>query len=114
MFEKIKVFIKPGSRTLTRSAFSGTNLSKALSKFHFLVKEHLDDIILLVGVILISLLSFAVGFIVAKQQEKEPLRIEMINEFTNQYEFTNSYAEPKRGGRRDLSLRPFVKDLYIR
>ena len=58
-------------------------------KIKVFVKEHLDDIVLLVGVILISLLSFAVGFIVAKQQDKEPLRIEMINEFTNQYEFTN-------------------------
>jgi len=37
----------------------------------------------------------------------------VINEFTNQYEFTNSYAEPKRGGRRDLSLRPFVRDSDI-
>jgi len=39
-------------------------------------KENLDDIILVIGVILISLLSFAAGFIVAKYQEKEPLRIE--------------------------------------
>ena len=38
--------------------------------------EHQSDIILLIGVILISLLSFAVGFIVAKQQEKEPIKIE--------------------------------------
>ena len=37
---------------------------------------HQSDIILLIGVILISLLSFAMGFIVAKQQEKEPLKIE--------------------------------------
>ena len=41
------------------------------------VKENLADIILVVGVILISLLSFAVGYIVAKQQEKEPIKIEM-------------------------------------
>ncbi|XOB40643.1 MAG: hypothetical protein ACKKMR_01345 [Candidatus Nealsonbacteria bacterium] len=39
-------------------------------------KEHQDDIVLLVGVILISLLSFALGYIIAKQQEKEPVRIE--------------------------------------
>jgi len=43
--------------------------------FQFL-KEHQADIILVIGVILISLLSFAVGFIVAKQQEKEPIKIE--------------------------------------
>ena len=89
-------------------------MKSLFEKIKQFLTRYLDDIILVVGVILISLLSFAVGFIVAKQQEKEPLRIEMINEFTNQYEFTNSYAEPKRGGRRDLSLRPFVRDLYIR
>ena len=41
--------------------------------------NHHGDIILVVGVILISLLSFAMGYIVAKQQEKEPIRIEMTN-----------------------------------
>lgn len=40
--------------------------------------DHQSDIILVVGVILISLLSFAIGYIVAKQQEKEPLRIEEL------------------------------------
>ena len=45
-------------------------------KIKAFIKEHLDDIILLVGVILISLLSFAIGYILAKQQEKEPLKIE--------------------------------------
>jgi len=40
------------------------------------LKEYQDEIVLLVGVILISLLSFAVGFIVAKHQEKEPIKIE--------------------------------------
>ena len=38
--------------------------------------NHQTDIILVVGVVLISLLSFAMGYIVAKQQEKEPIRIE--------------------------------------
>ena len=47
-----------------------------LSKIKDFVKTHQVDIILVIGVILISLLSFAVGFIVARQQEKEPLRIE--------------------------------------
>jgi len=37
---------------------------------------HQSDIILLIGVILISLLSFAIGYIIAKQEEKEPLKIE--------------------------------------
>jgi len=47
-----------------------------LAKIIQFVKAHQDDIILLIGVILISLLSFAVGYIVAKQQEKEPIQIE--------------------------------------
>ena len=51
-------------------------MRELLSKISNGVKEHLDDIILLVGVILISLLSFAIGYILAKQQEKEPLKIE--------------------------------------
>jgi len=40
------------------------------------IVNHKDDIILLIGVILISLLSFAIGYIVAKEQEKEPIKIE--------------------------------------
>ena len=40
------------------------------------IKDHRDDIIILIVVILISLLSFALGFIVSKQKEKEPIKIE--------------------------------------
>jgi len=47
-----------------------------LAKIKEFVKKYQADIILIIGVILISLLSFAAGFIVAKQQEKEPLKIE--------------------------------------
>ena len=47
-----------------------------LAKIKQFVKTHQDDIILLIGVVLISLLSFAMGYIVAKTQEKEPIRIE--------------------------------------
>jgi len=47
-----------------------------LTKIIQFVKSHQSDIILLIGVILISLLSFAMGYIVAKYQEKEPIRIE--------------------------------------
>ena len=56
-----------------------------LTKIKQFVKIHQSDIILLIGVILISLLSFAIGYIVAKEQEKEPLRIEReaVYEFTN-------------------------------
>lgn len=44
---------------------------------HWIIKYQ-NDIILIIGVILISLFSFAVGYIVAKKQEKEPIRIEKI------------------------------------
>jgi hypothetical protein len=47
-----------------------------LTKIIQYVKEHQADIILVIGVILISLLSFTIGYIVAKQQEKEPIKIE--------------------------------------
>ena len=47
-----------------------------IAKIKEFVKAHLDDIILVIGVILISLLSFALGYIVAKTQEKEPIRLE--------------------------------------
>ena len=47
-----------------------------LSKIKEFVKNHQADIILTVGVVLISLLSFAMGYIAAKQLEREPVRIE--------------------------------------
>jgi hypothetical protein len=40
------------------------------------IKEHWEEIILVIGVILISLLSFTIGYIVAKQEEKQPIEIE--------------------------------------
>jgi hypothetical protein len=49
-----------------------------LAKIKEFVKTHQSDIILVIGVILISLLSFAMGYIVAKQQEKEPIKIEQL------------------------------------
>lgn len=45
-------------------------------KINSWINEYQNDIILMIGVILISLLSFATGYITAKQQEKEPIRIE--------------------------------------
>ena len=47
-----------------------------LAEIKQFVKKYQTDIILVIGVILISLLSFALGYIVAKTQEKEPLKIE--------------------------------------
>lgn len=40
------------------------------------IKENQDDIILIIGVILISLLSFAIGYLVCQHQMKQPLRFE--------------------------------------
>jgi hypothetical protein len=39
------------------------------------VKENQDKIILVVCIVLISLLSFSLGYIFAKTQEKQPLKI---------------------------------------
>ncbi len=47
-----------------------------LSKIRDFVKANQADIILLAGVILISLLAFALGYITAKQEDKEPISIE--------------------------------------
>jgi len=47
-----------------------------LSKIKEFVKTHHEEIILVIGVILISLLSFSVGYIVAKQEGKTPINIE--------------------------------------
>jgi hypothetical protein len=40
------------------------------------VKKYQADIVLAIGTILISLLSFALGYIIAKQEDKEPIKIE--------------------------------------
>lgn len=50
-----------------------------LSKIKQFVKTYQADIILVIGVILISLLSFSVGYIVAKQEGKEPIQFEITN-----------------------------------
>lgn len=40
------------------------------------VKAHFNDIILIIVVALLILLSFASGFLIAKEQSKEPIQIE--------------------------------------
>lgn len=47
-----------------------------LGRLKGFIVTHQNDILLTIGVILISLLSFAVGYIVAKQQMKKPIQIE--------------------------------------
>lgn len=40
------------------------------------IVKYQEDIILVIGAVLISLLSFAMGYIMAKQEEKTPIKIE--------------------------------------
>jgi len=49
-----------------------------LAKIHIFVKENQAKIVLCIGVFLISLLSFVVGYITAKQAENEPIKIQEI------------------------------------
>ncbi len=52
-----------------------------LAKFFQFVKKYQEEIILFIGVILISLFSFAVGYITAnKQQKGAPIKFEQIDE----------------------------------
>ena len=50
-----------------------------LSKFIKFVKTNQTDIILVIGVILISLFSFAMGYLSAEKEEKIPLIFEQID-----------------------------------
>jgi len=45
------------------------------------VKRYEIDIILAIGVVLVSLLSFAIGYLTAKEQLKEPIRVEQVQEY---------------------------------
>lgn len=47
-----------------------------LAKLIQFVKTYQADIILVIGVIMISLLSFAAGFITSKNYDKEPIKIQ--------------------------------------
>lgn len=47
-----------------------------LSQLKKFFKDRQEEIILFITIVLISLLSFAMGFIVAKLQEKTPIRFE--------------------------------------
>jgi len=51
-------------------------MGNLLSKISNGVKAHQDDIILLIGVILISLLSFSAGYIAGSWPEKELIQFE--------------------------------------
>ncbi|MBI2452863.1 MAG: hypothetical protein HYV55_01380 [Parcubacteria group bacterium] len=47
-----------------------------VAKLKGFVKTYRSDIILGIGVFLVSLLSFGIGYMTAREQLKEPLRIE--------------------------------------
>ena len=64
--------------------------SLMLSNFLKFVKKNQQDIVLLIGVVLISLLSFSIGFITAKQQEKQPLQFQT----TEQTSITDNSEQP--------------------
>jgi len=49
-----------------------------LYKFINFVKNRQKEIILIIGVVLISFLSFAAGYIVSEQQNKAPIRFEKL------------------------------------
>ncbi len=66
MLSKISQFVNPFGKLRTDA-----ELRRSIKKYQV-------DIILVIGVILISLLSFAAGYIVAKQQEKTPILFEEI------------------------------------
>jgi hypothetical protein len=50
--------------------------SKGKIKLSNFINQYQADIILLIGVILISLLSFAMGYIVARNYDRPPLEFE--------------------------------------
>ena len=47
-----------------------------LSKIKDFVKAHLNDMMLFIIVVLLILFAFAAGYITAKYQSKEPIKIE--------------------------------------
>jgi len=51
-----------------------------IAKISNFVKDRFNDIILFIIVALLILLSFATGYIVAKYQSKEPIKIEQKQE----------------------------------
>ena len=64
-----------------------------LTKISQFVKKHQTDIILVIGVILISLLSFAMGYIVAKTYEKQPIQIQESSYYRGGHNWALSWLE---------------------
>jgi hypothetical protein len=47
-----------------------------ISQIKDFIKKHFSDIILFIIIVLLMMLSFAVGYLIAENQLKEPLQIE--------------------------------------
>ncbi len=52
---------------------------KIIARIIAFVKKYEKEIILFIAVFLISLLSFAIGYLFAKENSKEPIKFEKIN-----------------------------------
>lgn len=52
---------------------------KIIAKIIFFVKTYENEIALFIAVFLVSLLSFALGYLSAKEDLKEPIKIEKID-----------------------------------
>jgi hypothetical protein len=74
MLSKFIKFVYP-LKTLLK-VFRKKNIVKSFLNFSQKIKKYQTDIILVIGVILISLLSFAAGHITAYYQNKEPIKFE--------------------------------------
>jgi uncharacterized membrane protein (DUF485 family) len=67
MLHDIKEFVKNRNQR---------SWAKVKMKAKTFIDKYQTDIILVIGVILISLLSFAMGFIAAKTYDKEPIKFQ--------------------------------------
>jgi hypothetical protein len=50
-----------------------------LAKINEFVKDHFNDIMLFIIIVLLVLLAFAIGYIMAKYQIKSPIQIQDAN-----------------------------------
>jgi len=58
-----------------------------IAKISNFVKTRFNDIILFIVVALLVLLSFAIGFLMAKEQQKQPIKIESPNAYSTTHSF---------------------------
>ena len=66
-----------------------------LSKFFKFVKKNREDIILFIGVALISFLSFTIGYITSEANRDEPMQIETSINIENTQEIEKTQANDK-------------------